>query len=109
MSGSWNTETIAGKSADVYQPAGRPRFGVLHLHGYQRETLRERPAFMRLFDELQLACVCPHGQRSWWVDRVCAEFDPALSSERYLRQHVLPFFRERWNLAPRAVGLQGIS
>lgn len=109
MDGRWTTETIAGKPADVYEPAGRPRFGVLHLHGYQRETLRDRPAFTRLFDELKLACVCPHGQRSWWVDRVCPEFDPAVTAERYVVDSVLPYFRERWNLLPRSVGLQGIS
>jgi S-formylglutathione hydrolase len=107
----WMVETIGGKTADVYQPAGieRPRFGVLHLHGYQRQTLRDRPAFTRLFDELKLACVCPHGQRSWWTDRICAEFDPAISPEQHLLQQVLPYFQERWQLAPRAIGLQGIS
>src|SRR5947209_17196253 len=106
MSGTWATATIAGKSADVYEPAGtsRPRFGVLHLHGASGETLRDRPAFTRLFDELKLACVCPHGKRSWWADRLCPEFDPQVTAERYLLQNVLPFFLERWGLAPRAIG-----
>ncbi len=109
MHGQWTTETIAGKTADVFEPAASPRFGVIHLHGYERETLHDRPAFTRLFADLRLACVCPHGQRSWWVDRICPEFDPVITAERYLLQSVLPYFHEHWSLAPRAVGLQGIN
>ena len=89
--------------------AAPPRFGVLHLHGLGLETLRDHPTFTSLFDELKLACVCPHGQRSWWADRVCAEFDPRLTPERYLLDQVVPFFQARWGLAPRQIGLQGIS
>src|SRR5207249_4486642 len=73
------------------------------------ETLRDKPAFTKLFDDSSLVCICPHGGRCWWADRICAEFDPAISPERHLLQHVLPFFQSRWGLAPRAVGLLGIS
>jgi S-formylglutathione hydrolase len=111
MKGEWTTVPIAGKSADVFDPPGpaRPRFGVLHLHGHSRETIRDRPAFSRWLDEFHLACVCPHGQRCWWVNRICAEFDASISPERYLLEGVLSFFRERWGLEPPAIGLQGIS
>jgi S-formylglutathione hydrolase len=105
----WTTETIAGKPADVYQPAARPRFGLLHLHNGQQPTLPDHPAFARFFEELKLACVCPHGQQSWWVDRICTEFDPQITAERYVLQQVLPYFAERWQLAPRSIGLQGIG
>jgi S-formylglutathione hydrolase len=111
MNGAWNTVEISGKRADVYELAGaaRPRFGVLYLHGHGLETLRNNRVFTRLFDELRLVCVCPHGGRSWWADRICAEFDPTLTPERYLLQHALPYFEARWGLAPRAVGLLGVS
>jgi esterase/lipase superfamily enzyme len=111
MDGTWTRRTIAGKTADVYDPPGeaRPRFGVLHLHGVGLETLAGNPVFTRLFAELRLACICPHGQRSWWGDRVCKEFDAKITPERYLLDSVLPFFDERWGLRPRAIGLQGIS
>src|SRR5262245_45505893 len=111
MSGTWTRVTIGGKEADVYDPpgVGRPQFGVLFLHGVGLETLVDRPAFVKPLAELSLACVCPHGQRSWWGDRVCAEFDPKITPERYLLDSVIPFFERRWGVRPRAIGLLGIS
>ena len=109
MNGAWNHLDLAGKPADVYDPPDRPRFGLIYLHSFGLESLRGRTAFTALFDELRLVCVCPSGAHSWWDDRVCAEFDARLTPERYILDHVLPFFRERWRLDARAVGLFGVS
>jgi S-formylglutathione hydrolase len=109
MHGTWITEDVGGKPADVYEPPRRPRFGVLHLHGVGLEALRDRPAFTAAFDELGLACVCPQGHLSWWADRVWLAFDPQITAERYLLEKVLPYFAERWDFRPRSVGIQGIS
>lgn len=111
MNGTWTRTDIAGKPADVYDlPAGtRPRFGVLFLHPAAPETLAGRPVPSRLFDELRLACVCPHGDLSWWGDRVWAGFDPHVTAEQYLLKSVVPFFGERWGLTPPALGLLGFS
>jgi S-formylglutathione hydrolase len=102
---------IAGKPADVYDPPGpgRPRFGLLFLHPYGLETLCGKPAYERLLAELRLGCICPHGGRSWWADRVCTEFDPVLTPERHVVGNVLPWFEGRWGLRPRSVGLSGAS
>jgi S-formylglutathione hydrolase len=111
MNGTWSGVEIAGKPADVYEPPGpgRPRFGLLYLHGVGLETLRDNQVFTALFDELRLSCVCPHGQRCWWADRVCPEFGERLTPERHLLDHVLPYFQGRWGLAPGQVGLLGVS
>ena len=111
MNGVWTKVNIAGKPADVYEPSGvvRPRFGVLHLHGLSGQTLHDNPAFTRWLDEFKMVCVCPHGQRSWWADRICAEFDAHVTAERHLLDGVVPYFHERWAIAPRAIGLHGIS
>jgi enterochelin esterase-like enzyme len=82
---------------------------VLFLHPLGLETLRGRPAYTNVLDRLQLACVCPHAGRSWWADRVCPDFDSVLTPEQHLLGNVLPFFQERWNLAPPALGVVGIS
>ncbi len=107
----WNRVSIGGKAADVYQPTGadRPRFSVLFLHDTDLETLRGKTAFTRFFDDWRMTCVCPLAGVSWWVDRVCAAFDAQCSPERHLVASVLPFFQERWQLAPRAIGLLGIG
>ena len=56
MNGVWSTVEIGGKTADIYNPpGGRPRFGVLHLHGYSLKTLRDETAFSRWFDEFNLS------------------------------------------------------
>jgi S-formylglutathione hydrolase FrmB len=111
MNGAWTRLDTGGKPADVYDlpSSTQPRFGILYLHGADLETLVDHPAFTRLFDELRLVCVCPHGQNSWWADRVCGEFDAHLTAERHLRQNVVPFFGARWGLAPRGIGLLGVS
>jgi len=111
MKGTWNLVEIAGKPADVYELAGaaRPRFGVIHLHGVGKESLRGNDAFTRWFDTQQMVCVCPSGGLSWWADRICAEFDPHITAEKYVVEKVLPYFNERWGLLPRSVGLHGIS
>ena len=109
MSGTWTTQTVGGKNIDVFDPPGKPRFGVLFLHGVGLGTLVDKPVFTGWLEKLQLACVCPHGQRSWWVDRICTEFDPRVTPERFLLADVMPYFKERWGLAARAVGLTGVS
>src|SRR5262245_40644897 len=110
MNGVWSDVQLAGKTVEIYDPpAGKPRFGVLFLHPLGLETLRGRPAYTNILDQYQLACACPHAGRSWWVDRVCPEFDARLTPERHLLDNVLPYFKERWGLPPRAIGVFGIS
>src|SRR5579863_7480331 len=111
MPGCWQRFDIGGKPADVYDVAAgaKPRFGILFLHPFGLETLVDRPAFTRLFDKLRLVCVCPHTQHSWWTDRICFEFDAHISAERYLLDQVVPFFGQRWDVRPPAIGLLGIS
>jgi poly(3-hydroxybutyrate) depolymerase len=111
MNGVWSEVKLAGKTVEIYDPlpGAKPRFGILFLHPLGLETLRGRPAYTKILDQLKLVCVCPHAQRSWWTDRVCAEFDPQLTPEKHLLQNVLPFFGERWQLQPRSIGVFGIS
>ena len=102
---------IAGQTAQVFQPSesGRPRFGIIHLHEHGMPPLFDRLAITSLFTELGFAGVSLDGQQSWWADRVCTAFDPLISAENYILQHVLPSFRERWNLTPRGIGITGFG
>jgi enterochelin esterase-like enzyme len=109
MNGTWSATTLAGKTIDVFEPSVPPRFGIVFLHGIGLETLAANSAWTRILAERHLACVCPHGGRSWWLDRICSEFDPNLTPERHILDQVVPFVQERWKLAARAVGVCGIS
>ena len=104
----WMQATVSGKNVDVYDPP-QPRFALLFLHGIGLETLAGNAVWTKMLAELRLACACPHGQRSWWTDRVCTEFDPQITPEQYLLRHVVPFMTQRWQLAPRSLGVVGIS
>src|SRR5262245_39499404 len=111
MANGWEATELTGKPAEIFTPCSieRSSYGGIHLHGAALQTRRDNAAFTRWFEEFGIACVCPHGQRSWWTDRVCSEFDPRLTAERYVLDRVVPFFDQRWGLKPRSLGIQGIS
>src|SRR5262245_4352327 len=110
MNATWQRVEIDGKPADVLEPAdgAAPRFGVLFLHGQDETTLAASPTYSQLLNELGMACICPHGRRCWWADRICAEFDPTSSVEHFVLEQVVTAVRERWQLGPRGLGLLGV-
>lgn len=111
IAGTWSQLDIAGKTADVYEPAAPAGHGrvVLHLHGHGLTTLKDNPVFSAELERHGLRAVCPHGQRSWWLDVVCREFDPEITPLRFLREQVVAYIGERWGTKPPAIGLTGIS
>ncbi|MFQ5732587.1 MAG: alpha/beta hydrolase-fold protein [Planctomycetaceae bacterium] len=108
---SWSSVTIAGKAADVYEPQSPEAGGraVLHLHGHGLETLAGNAVFSAALERHGLRAICPHGQRSWWTDVVCPEFDTGLTPLQFLHAHVVPWIRDRWDVRPPGIGLTGIS
>jgi dienelactone hydrolase len=109
MAATWERTTVAEKPADVFAPDRSPRFAVLFLHDLDRKTLAVELDFTRSLEEGNLACVCPHGEHCWWGDRLCSEFDPRVSPERYLLDSCLPYMQDRWGITPKGVGLLGIG
>src|SRR5262249_7574803 len=109
MLSSWSSVQVAGKEVDVFDPPTAPRFAAIFLHGTGRETLAGNLVFTSELKKRNLACVCPHGEQSWWLDRICREFDPKSTAEKFVVEHVVPFMRARWKLPPRAIGIFGIS
>ena len=111
IAGTWSQLEIDGKVADVYEPMQTAEHGrvVLHLHGHGLETLKDNPVFSAELERHGLRCICPHGQRSWWTDTICREFDADVSPLAFLRERVIPYIAERWDVHPPNVGLMGIS
>lgn len=112
MSGRWEEVTIDGKRADVFQPSNLPKpatCGVLFFHGHGRVTLKDNDTYTSHFEEADWPVVCPHGERSWWLDRICSEFDQTRSPIAYVRESIVPYFQAEWGIAPDGIGLLGIS
>lgn len=108
---TWKQIEIAGKPADVFEPAttSEPRSVVLFLHGHGLITLKDNPVYTRELERHGLIAVCPHGKRSWWGEQVCAEFDEQIAPAAYLRERVLPFVEETWGVRPPAIAVFGVS
>jgi S-formylglutathione hydrolase len=109
MSGTWTSVMLAGKTADIFDPPGRPRFGLIYLHGVGQETLADKQVYIRLLADLGLCCIVPQGGYSWWSDRICPDYDSTHTAERYVLDTVRLYLQQRWVLADRSVGLFGIS
>ncbi len=109
--GQWETVSIAGKPADVFTPPGGESLGraVLFLHGHSGQTLKGDPVFTPELARHRLPAVCPHGQRSWWLDFVCPEFDATVTPMSFLRERVVPWMGQQFQIAPPHIGLLGIS
>lgn len=103
----WSRIEVGGKPADVFAPAERPRFAVLHLHPVGEELPSANAAYTAAYADAGLAVVAPHGRRSWWADRACPEFDPHLTAEQHLLRNVVPWAEATWGVAK--VAAAGIS
>ena len=99
----WNPADIAGKPAAVFDPPS-PRFTLVWLHGYAEDAPSD--ALTAQLRRHNLACVAPRCGPSWWVDRVCSEFDPTLIAERHLLEHIVPWAESRWK---RPIALAGVE
>jgi S-formylglutathione hydrolase FrmB len=110
-SAQWLDIDVGGHVCRVYQP-GQPSargFTVMYLHGLHLGKLEDHPAFTRLFDQYGLRCIAPVTQQSWWTDRICEQFDPHISAERYVLDRVLPWLAEHWDVRPPQIALLGTS
>lgn len=106
---TWTRVEFAGKPADLYEPAAPPRFAVIYLHGHGLGSLADKPVATEQLERHGFACVVPFGDIAWWSDRVWPPFDEHVTAERFVVERLRPAVVERWKLAPRAVGLFGVS
>jgi len=94
---TWSSESIAGFPCEVFEPTRRNPHGfvVLYLHGVHGQQLADHPPFCEQFERWGLPVVAPHGGRSWWANKVCADFDATLTPQRHVLENVLPFIAEK--------------
>jgi len=111
VGGNWSEVHLAGHACDVYQPAvpNEHGYALVYLHGVHGARLIDHPSFTRQFDRHGLRVVCPRTGRSWWSDKICEEFDPRITAERYVLDVIVPYLAERFGASPPRVGLLGTS
>jgi S-formylglutathione hydrolase FrmB len=107
----WSTIELAGHVCDTFEPARPSEHGytVVYLHGIHLTRLDQNTTFTELFDRHGLRVIAPRTGRSWWTDRICGEFDPQVSAERYVRTSVLSWVAEHWKAQPPRIALLGTS
>ena len=106
----WTSHTIAGHTCNVYQPASVSEHNnsVIYLHDVDLESLHGKKRFLKLFEKFGLTVFAPQCGPTWWSDRVNAAFDPRLSPEEYLLEHIMPFVHEFNGAKPKQVALLGV-
>ena len=107
----WSRLDVAGKPVDVFTPP-EPNplpFALLWLHDEDGVSPAIDPVLTGELRSRRLRCVAPWAGRSWWVDRVCPEFDPALTAERHLLDNVSPWLASAWGVGPRGVAVAGVG
>jgi pimeloyl-ACP methyl ester carboxylesterase len=107
----WSLVNVAGHDCEVYEPANpHPHgFTVVYLHGVHLNHLYDQEPFVAQLARHGLRAICPRTGRSWWTDRICAEFDDRMTAEAYVRGPVLEFLSRAWQVGPPRVGLLGTS
>jgi predicted peptidase len=109
MNSGWVRATIAGKPVDTIDPPNSLPFAILFLHAESGETPANNALFTAELRKHRLRCIAPIAPRSWWVDRICSEFDPQLTAERHLGENVVPWIESTWKLARKSIGVAGIE
>ena len=110
-SGAWTREMLAGHACDVFEPATRNELelALIYLHGVHLESLHDKRPFLELFDRFGLPVLAPQAGPTWWTNRTCREFDPQLSAQQFVCEHVVGLAQRRWGIQPPRIGLFGTS
>lgn len=110
MSG-WSTFDLQGHPCEKFTPSRPSPHGLvaIYLHGVHLQRLADHSVFGAEFERHGLTVVAPQTKRSWWTDRICPEFDPKRTAERYLLEAVVPWVKENLSVPPPRIGLFGTS
>jgi len=109
--GAWTQIEVAGHPVDVYEPPQPHPHGYvgLYLHGVHLGKLTDKPAYLEQFARHGLRVMAPLTGRCWWTDKLCSDFDPQLTPEKYLLHEIVPAIRARWSVESPKIGLFGTS
>jgi S-formylglutathione hydrolase len=109
LTGGWHELGVGGKKATAYEPPAPVRGVVVFLHDLDGLTPAAGTVFSDQFNRHRLACICPQGDGTWWLDRIWPPFDDRTTAEKWLVQEVAPFAKSHWRLSSGCIGLLGLG
>lgn len=109
--GNWTETEVAGHTCHLFQPVDPSPHGytVLYLQGLRSGRLKYQTSIVDPLGSRGIRIIEPEGDFSWWVDRISPRFDPHLTGERYIVDHVVPFLQSHWQCCPPQIALLGAS
>ena len=109
--GNWSSESVGGHPCDVFEPQTLNPHGyvVIYLHGVHQGQLNDKAEFVEQFEKYGLPVIGPRTERSWWSNRICAEFDENMTAEQHVLKNIMPYIEKRWGAKAGQVALLGTS
>lgn len=106
----WLLADVAGHACEIHAPADPlPGRAVVYLHDLRQRWLQDSPTFRDACEALRLPVVAPRTGRSWWLDRMVAGFDDAITPERYVVDRVVAEIARRFGVSPPGIAVLGIE
>jgi S-formylglutathione hydrolase len=109
LSGGWEERRVSGKRVEVFCPVETVRYVCIYLHSYSCESLATRTALRDELLRYGLVCIRPDSGQSWWTNRRLPGFDPVITPEQFIVEHLVPWIRGEWDLSARSIGLFGFD
>jgi poly(3-hydroxybutyrate) depolymerase len=111
MRGTWSIEHIGDKLVGVFEPLASEAasLGILFLHDVNGQAPGDYAEFTEICGALGIVSLAPHGNQSWWTDKICSEFDRGLTAEKFLLESIVPAFGRRWRIESPRIGLLGFG
>lgn len=106
----WSEIEVGGHPCECFDPPGAASgMALVYLHGVRERRLRDSRGLREAIETAGLRALAPRCGRSWWLDRIVPEFDPAVPPERHVVGPVLAEIAARFSVRPPGVALVGTS
>jgi S-formylglutathione hydrolase FrmB len=106
----WLVIDVAGHPCEIFVPAEPlPGRAVIYLHGVRERWLQEISGLRDLIEQTRLPVIAPRTGRSWWLDRIVPSFDPSITPERYVIEHIVAEIGRRFGVSPPGIAMVGTS
>jgi enterochelin esterase-like enzyme len=107
MKPTWEQHELAEHSIEIFSPhEARTDLVILFLPDYDQRA-SEFEALTAALALRRVIAVAPMATACWWLDRTEPQFGEELTPIAFLRQHVVPFIEQRFNVRPPGIKLLG--